>query len=128
LKTGTKNPKRPKRSRPSVASAGQAELVFVVDVSSLTKEGFVGTTKYEGNKVDLEFDDGGAGIFLTSEMASRLHVRKGSALSITIEDEQNQLVEAQVAGIGRVLRISDQKIYYAVGREGGAILRIRKKP
>ena len=111
-----------------MASANQAELVFVVDVSSLTKEGFIGTTNYEGNKVDLEFEDGGAGIFLTSEMASRLHVRKGSALSITIEDEQNQLVEASVSGVGRVLRISDPKIYYAVGREGGAILRIRKKP
>jgi hypothetical protein len=127
MKAETKNPKRPKRSRPNVASASQAELVFVVDVSSLTKEGFVGTTKYEGNKVDLEFDDVGAGIFLTSAMAGRLHVKKGSALSITLEDEKNQLVEAPVAGVGRALRISDPKIYYAVGREGGAILRIRKK-
>ncbi len=109
-----------------MASAVAAELVFVVDVSSLTKEGFVGTTTYEGRKIDLEFDDQGAGVFLDSEMASRLKVRKGSRLSIMIEDETNQLVQAAVAGVGKTLRISDPKVYYGVGREGGAIIRIRK--
>lgn len=109
-----------------MASAGLAELVFVVDVSSLTKKGFVGTTTYEGREVDLEFDDAGTGVFLTSEMAGRLHVRKGSTLSVIIEDERNQVVEAPVAAVGKVLRISDPKVYYAVGREGGAILRLRK--
>jgi ABC-type lipoprotein release transport system permease subunit len=115
-----------KRSSPSVATASQAELVFVVDVSSLTKKGFVGTTKYEGKQVDLEFDDGTAGVFLTSEMAGRLRVRKGSTLSIVIEGEKNEIVEASVAAVSKALRISDPKVYYGVGREGGAVIRIRK--
>ncbi len=109
-----------------MAFAVQQELVFVVDVSSLTRKGFVGTTTYEGRKVDLEFDDDGEGVFLSAEMARRLHVRRGSHLSILIEGEKNQLIDASVASVGRVLRISDPKVYYAVGREGGAILRIRK--
>lgn len=109
-----------------MASADRAELVFVVDVSSLTKEGFVGTTTYEGIKIDLMFDDGGAGIFLTSEMAGRLKVRKGSTLSVMIEDEKTLIAEAVVAAVGKKIRISDSKIYYAVGREGGAIIRVRK--
>jgi ABC-type lipoprotein release transport system permease subunit len=118
----TKSPKRSSR----VAQADEAELVFVVDVSSLTKKGFVGTTTYHGKQVDLEFDDGGAGIFLTSEMAGRLHVRKGSTLSVIMENERSMIAKATVAGVGSALRISDPKIYYAVGREGGAIVRIRK--
>ncbi len=109
-----------------MAFDGPQELVFVVDVSSLTKKGFVGSTTYEGRKVDLEFDDHGEGVFLSVEMARRLRIRKGSSLSILIEDERNQLVNASVAAVGNVLRISDPKVYYAVGREGGAILRIRK--
>ncbi len=116
----------PKRSRRSVGAAGPAELAFVVDVSSLTKKGFVGTTTYEGRQVDLEFDDAGKGVFLTSEMAGRLRVRKGSALSVVIEDDRSQVAETLVAAIGKMLRISDPKVYYAVGREGGAVIRIRK--
>jgi ABC-type lipoprotein release transport system permease subunit len=109
-----------------VASAGEAELVFAVDVSSLTKKGFVGTTRYEGRQVDLEFDDQEDGIFLSSEMAERLRVRKGSTLFIVIEDDRNQVFEAYVGGTGVGLRISDPRIYYAVGREGGAVIRIRR--
>ena len=110
-----------------MALADRAELVFVVDVSSLTKEGFVGTTKYEGKEVDLEFDDGTAGVFLDSEMAGRLHVKKGSKLSIVIEDERNEVVESTVAGVGKTIRISDARVYYPVGRDGGAIIRITKR-
>ena len=109
-----------------MAVAGQAELVFVVDVSSLTKKGFVGTTKYEGKPVELEFDDGAAGVFISSEMAGRLHVKKGSKLSIVIEDEGNEVVESIVGAVGKKLTISDPKVYYAVGRDGGAIIRLRK--
>jgi ABC-type lipoprotein release transport system permease subunit len=109
-----------------VSAAGQAGLVFVVDVYSLTKKGFVGTTEYEGKKVDLEFDDAGKGVFLSSEMAGRLHVKKGSKVSLVIEDEASQVVETTVAGVGGSLRISDPKVYYGVGREGGAIMRIKK--
>ncbi len=106
--------------------ADRAELVFVVDVSSLTKGGFIGTTKYEGRQIDLDFDDGSAGIFLDSEMAGRLHVKKGSKLTIIVEDEKNEVVESTLAGVGKNLRISEARVYYPVGREGGAIIRIRK--
>lgn len=109
-----------------MVSAGLAELVFVVDVSSLTNQGFVGTTKYEGKEVNLEFDDDGKGVYLTSEMAGRLHVKKGSALSVIVEDDVNQVAQVMVAAVGKTLRISDPKVYYAVGREGGAVVRIRK--
>ena len=115
-----------KRSQPSVVSARAAELVFVVDVSALTSEGFVGSTEYEGGKVDVDFDDANAGLFLNSEMAGRLHVKKGSGVSVVIEDGGTHVSEVRVASVGRSLRISDAKVYYAVGREGGAVLRLRK--
>lgn len=109
-----------------MGSASAAELVFVVDVSALTPKGFVGSTEYEGGRIDLDFDDADSGVFLDAEMAGRLRVRKGSRVSIVIEDDGNRVVEAVVASVGKSLRISDAKIYYAVGREGGAVLRIRK--
>ena len=109
-----------------MASAGQDELVFVLDVSLLTKEGFIGTTSYKGRVVEWRFDDGDAGIFISSEMAARLHVRKGSRVSLTTESERNQVTEAVVSGVGKTLRVSNPKVYYEVGREGGAVLRVRK--
>jgi ABC-type lipoprotein release transport system permease subunit len=109
-----------------VASASQAELAFAVDVSSLTEKGFVGTTNFEGTTVDLEFDDQDGGVFLSSRMAGRLGVRRGSTVSIIIESEKNQVVEAVVGGVGKALRISDPRVYYAVGKEGGAVIRIRR--
>jgi hypothetical protein len=109
-----------------VAAAERAELVFVVDVSSLTKTGFTGTTEYEGMTVEVQFDDGEEGVFLSPEMAGRLHVKKGSALAIAIEDELNEFVESKVAAVGKKLLISNSKVYYQVGRDGGAIIRLRK--
>jgi len=109
-----------------VESASPKELVFVVDVSALTSKGFTGSTEYEGTRVDLEFDDGTAGVFLSPEMAGRLHVKKGSRLSIMVEDDVNQVADTMVALVGKSLRISDPKVYYAVGKEGGAVLRVRK--
>jgi len=109
-----------------VASAHQAELVFVVDVSALTEKGFIGSTKYEGKTVELEFDDRDAGIFLSPAMAARLHVRKGSNVSLITENERNQATDATVAGVGIAVRISNSKVYYEVGKEGGAVVRIRK--
>ncbi len=106
--------------------AAEGELVFVVDVSSFTKNGFVGTTTFEGKPVDLEFDDGDGGVSLTSRAAKRIHVRKGSPLSVLVEADRTQLVKTTVAGVGKEFRISDPKVYYAVGKEGGAIVRIRK--
>ena len=123
----TKTERRsPKRSPPSVGEAPESELVFVVDVTSFTKKGFVGSTTYQGKPVDLEFDDGDAGVFLTSEMAKRIHVRKGSPLSVLIENDRHQLAKTVVAAVGKELRVSDAKVYYGVGKEGGAIVRIRK--
>jgi len=109
-----------------VAAAGQAELVFVVDVTSITKDGFVGSTKYEGKAVNLEFDDGNAGVFLSSEMAARLHVRKGSKVLLVSENERNLVTDTVVSGVGKSVRISNPKVYYEVGKEGGAVVRIRK--
>jgi len=109
-----------------VASARQAELVFVVDVSSLTKEGFTGSTKYEGKTIEVEFDDKDTGVFLSSEMAARMRVRKGSRISLITENERNQVIDATVAGVGKTIRISNSKVYYEVGKEGGAIVRVRK--
>jgi ABC-type lipoprotein release transport system permease subunit len=109
-----------------VAESGPAELVFVVDVSSFTNKGFIGTSTYGGKKVDIRFDDAGAGVFLTSEMAARLHVKKGSKVSLTLEEGSNQVVEIPVAGLAKAVRVSDPKVYYAVGREGGAVMRLRK--
>lgn len=103
-----------------------AELVFVVDVSSLTKDGFVGSSTYEGKVVDLEFDVEGEGVFLPSDMAARLHVRKGSKVSVSLEDGSAQLVELAFSGVSKAPRISDDKVYYAIGHAGGAVLRIRK--
>ncbi len=109
-----------------MASASQAEVVFVVDVTSLTEKGFTGTTKYESREIQIEFDDGDAGVFLTSEMAGRLHVRKGSKLSVVIEDEKNEVFETTVAGLGKAVRVSNAKAYYGIGRVGGAVIRLRK--
>ena len=109
-----------------MASADLDELVFVLDVTLLTKKGFVGTTSYRGKAVELEFDDGDAGVFLSSEMAARLKVRKGSRVLLTTENERHQVSEAVVSGVGRTLRVSNPKVYYEIGREGGAILKIRK--
>jgi hypothetical protein len=109
-----------------LAQAAEAELVFVVDVSSFTKKGFVGSTKYEGKPVALEFDDEDKGTFINPEMAKRIHVRKGSPVILLIENERLQEAKTTVAGVASSLRISDAKTYYAVGKEGGAIIRMRK--
>ena len=98
----------------------------MVDVSAFTTRGFVGSSEYERKKVDLDFDDAGAGLFLTSEMAGRLRVKKGSKVSITLEEDSSQVVDLELAGVGKTIRISDSRVYYAVGREGGAVIRIRK--
>lgn len=109
-----------------MASARQAELVFVLDVSKLTKDGFIGSTKYEGMTVEVEFDDKDTGIFLSPDMAARLHVRKGSRVSLIMENERNLVADATVGGVGKRIRISDSRVYYEVGKEGGAIVRVRK--
>jgi hypothetical protein len=114
------------RSPPDVATAAAAEIVFVVDVSSFTRAGFTGTSTYEGKRVDIEFDDGGAGVFLSPEMAGRLRVKEGSALSVVIEDDKTEVAQVTVGGVGKRLKFSDPRVYFAIGKEGGAVLRVRR--
>ena len=109
-----------------MVEATEAELVYVVDVSSFTKKGFIGTTEYEGKTISIEFDDEDKGVWLTPQMARRLHVRKGSSLSIVVEDDRHELTKTVIAGVGPTAKISSAKVYYAVGKEGGAILRVGK--
>lgn len=106
--------------------ASEGELLLVVDVSSFTKKGFIGSTTLGGRKVDVEFEDGDEGVSLTAEAAKKLHVRKGSPVSVFVEGDRLQIIKTTVAGVGKSLRISQPIVYYAVGREGGAIVRIRK--
>lgn len=99
--------------------------MFVVDVSALTSRGFVGTTRYEGGRVELYFDDEDAGVFLSQGMAERLHVKRESLLYVVVEGGTNLIAEARVASVGNALRVSIASVYYAVGREGGAIIHVR---
>ncbi len=109
-----------------VPETPEGELLLVVDVSSFTKKGFIGSTTIGGLRVDVEFDDQDAGVSLTASAAKKLHVRKGSPVSVVVEDDRIQVIKTTVAGVGKSLRISQPKVYYAVGKEGGAIVRIRK--
>ena len=105
------------------------ELVFVVDVTSFTKGGFIGSSNFGESRVDIEFDDGTGGVSLTPETAKKIGVRVGSPVLIIGEngEEKPQASESSVSSIGDNLRISDAKTYYLVGRYGGAIIRIRAR-
>jgi len=99
----------------------------VVAVSSFTKRGFMGSASYQGRSIDLEFDDKEAGVFLTLEMCRRIGAKKGSKVLMIVEVEDEPVAsEAAVAGVIPKPRISNTRVYYEVGKEGGAILRIRK--
>ena len=116
----------PKRSRVGVSKSVEDEIVFVVDVSSFTEKGFIGTSSFSGRPMPIDFDDGNQGIFLNHEMAGRLGVKRGSWVSALVEADKTQAVQMAVAAVGKVVRISDSKVYYAVGKEGGAVIRVRK--
>ncbi len=109
-----------------MAEAPEAELVFVVDVSSFTKKGFIGSSEYGGRTVSIDFDDEDRGVFLTPDMARRLHVRKGSPLLVFVDDDRQEPLKTMTAGIRAEPRVSSAKVYYAVGREGGAVVRLQK--
>jgi ABC-type lipoprotein release transport system permease subunit len=109
-----------------VARTEEGEVVFVVDVTAFTKTGFVGTTDYQGEKVGIDFDDQGRGVFLNSGMARKVGVKKGDPLFVIVEDKVHTLARTKVAAVTGKVRISDEKVYYAVGREGGAVVRIRR--
>jgi ABC-type lipoprotein release transport system permease subunit len=109
-----------------VSRSEDDEVVFVVDVSSFTEKGFIGTSSFAGEPMAIDFDDGSQGIFLNHEMAVRLGVKRGSRVSALVEADKTQAVQMAVAAVGKVVRISDTRVYYAVGREGGAVIRVRK--
>ncbi len=102
-------------------------LVFVIGVSSFTKRGFLGSTSFGGQPLEIEFDDQDDGIFLSPEMCTRIDVRKGSKVTVAVEGEDRPVVsEATIAGVTSKPRLSNAKVYYEVGRGGGAVLAIRK--
>ncbi len=104
------------------------ELVFVVDVTSFTENGFIGSSNFGESRVDIEFDDGSEGVSLSPEMAKKIKVRVGSPVLIIGENEEKpQTSESTVNSVGEKVRISDEKTYYFVGRYGGAIIRILKR-
>lgn len=110
-----------------MSSEAEEELVFVAAVSSFTKEGFLASASFGGESVDLEFDDKDQGAFLTPEMCRKLRVKKGSRLLIVVEAEDEPVAtEIAVAGSVSKPRISSARVYYEVGKEGGAILKLRK--
>ena len=110
-----------------MSSPKDEEIVFVVDVSAFTHRGFIGTSNFAGEEVNVEFDDRNDGLVLSSEMAERIHVRAGSKVAIILEDDETPRVsESVIKSVGEKLRVSDEKTYYFIGRTGGAIIRIRK--
>ena len=104
------------------------ELVFVVDITSFTENGFIGSSNFGENRVNIEFDDGSDGVSLSPEMAKKIKVKVGSPVLIIGEnDVKPQTSENTVSSVGEKVRISDAKTYYFVGRYGGAIIRIQKR-
>ncbi len=104
----------------------EGEIVFVVDVTSFTEDGFIGTSRFMGDPVSVKFDGKDEGVFLTQGMAQRLSVSKASRVAVVVETERERTFEALVAGVGQDARISDSQIYLAVGSEGGGVVRIRR--
>jgi len=110
-----------------VTTVRHPELVFVVGVSSFTRKGFVGSASFKGEPVDIEFDDRDAGVFLSAEMCREIHVKKGSRVSMAVDvDARPGVAESVIEGVTAKPRISNTKVYYDVGRMGGAIIRIWK--
>ena len=110
-----------------MSQTAEGELVLVVTVSSFTKKGFMGSASYHGRSIDLEFDDLEDGVFLTPEMCKGIHAKNGSKILLIVEAEDEPVAsEETVAGVVPKPRISNARVYYEVGKEGGAILRIKK--
>ena len=108
-------------------AAKTGELVFVVDVDSFTRKGFLGTSEYEGDRISIEFDDSDAGFVLTSEMCKRISCKKGSAITVIVEREGGrEAIESSISSVGDRLRASNSVLYRTIGGDGGGIFRISK--
>jgi hypothetical protein len=104
-----------------------SELVLVIDITSFTSGGFIGSSAFEGGRVDIEFDDADNGLTLSERMCSKTGTETGSRVSIFAEDDLKiQSFEGVVVAISDRPRFSNSKLYYFVGRKGGAIIRLRK--
>ena len=111
----------------SDTSSGNHELLLVVDVSSFTNNGFVGSSEFEGKRVDIEFDDEDNGLTLSKEMCYRTATKPGSKVSIFVEDDAKiESFESKVRAVSSQPRFSNSKLYYFMGAKGGAIIRLRK--
>lgn len=111
----------------SDSPSGNHELLLVVDVSSFTEDGFVGSSEFGGKRVDIEFDDEDNGLTLSKEMCSRTETKPGSKVTIFAEDDAKiQSFESEVRAVSSLPRFSNSKLYYFLGARGGAIIRLRK--
>ena len=102
------------------------ELVLVLTISSLLEDGFEAMTPYEGGEVRVMFDERDDGVFLTKGMSARARLVQGQKVAMIVEGEKELYSVSTFSGNSDIPRISDSKVYYAIGREAGAILRIRK--
>ncbi len=108
-----------------MAAPEAEELVFVVDVTSFTRDGFVGSSSFGGSKIDIEFDDQDEGLTLDARMCKKIHAKSGTPVRIVIDDEPKlELVDSTIKSVGDRPRISNAKVYYIIGRNGGGIFRV----
>ncbi|HXW37624.1 MAG TPA: hypothetical protein VEJ36_06975 [Nitrososphaerales archaeon] len=110
-----------------MAEPNPAELVFVVDIDTFEGKGFVGSSEYEGVKLNIAFDGEDSGTYLTPEMCKRIRARKGAKLTLVAERETAPVVISSVLVAARErVRVSSSSLYKILGEDGGGIFRIRK--
>jgi len=102
-------------------------VILVVDVSSFAGKGYVGSSSFEGERVDVRFDDADEGLTLSKQMCDRAGLRKGSPVTVSVEAESRiEVIESTIAGVSDDVRFSSSKLYYLVGGLGGAIIKIQR--
>jgi hypothetical protein len=102
------------------------ELVFVVEAAKFTDKGFMDATVFSGEKVSVEFDGEGEGVYLTGSMAARLGVKSGSEVVVIVDGADHQIVRSKVSSVGSSVRLSDPDVFRLLGVEGGGVVRVRK--
>ncbi len=118
---------RPRKSSGHSTQKGVDELVFVVDIASFNRRGYECSSSFQGERVNIAFDDADEGVILSRPMCSRVGLEKGSSVLLSADnDERVEMIESIVAGVDEWVRLSNSRLYYLVGGWGGAIIRIRK--